>query len=301
MTKKINLCTLTDVLPKAELGGYAVGSFSPRYTAMIIPVLRAAQITKSPIIIQISENEFGWYQLNPQAFADTFFAVLQEEEITIPVVLHLDHTRQHATIHKSIEAGFSSVMMDASSKPFLENVKFTKAVVEYAHHRSVSVEAELGRIGTADFIETDTDEELFTNPEEARQFVLETNTDALAVSVGTAHGVYTVRKPRIDLERLQQIRARTLVHLVLHGGSGVPAAMIKEAIQLPGGGISKVNIATDLELAALKVLGRSERLLNEEMNALSPQEIKAAQNAVFDVVIEKITNFVGSAGKAEIG
>lgn len=301
MTKKINLCTLTDVLPKAELGGYAVGSFSPRYTAMIRPVLRAAQITKSPIIIQISENEFGWYQLNPQAFADTFFAVLQEEEITIPVVLHLDHTRQHATIHKSIEAGFSSVMMDASSKPFMENMKFTKAVVEYAHHRSVSVEAELGRIGTADFIETDTDEELFTNPEEARQFVLETNTDALAVSVGTAHGIYTVRKPRIDLERLQQIRARTPVHLVLHGGSGVPAAMIKEAIQLPGGGISKVNIATDLELAALKVLGRSERLLNEEMNALSPQEIKAAQNAVFDVVIEKITNFVGSADKAEIG
>jgi len=300
MAQKINLCTLTDVLPKAELGGYAVGSFSPRYTAMIRPVLRAAQSLKSPIIVQISENEFGWYRLNPVEFADTFFAVLQEEEITIPVVLHLDHTRQHDTIHKSIAAGFSSVMMDASSKPFSENVEFTKAVVEYAHQRSVSVEAELGRIGTADFIETDTDEELFTNPEEARQFVTETNTDALAVSVGTAHGVYTVRKPRIDLERLQQIRAKTSVHLVLHGGSGVPAAMIKEAIQLPGGGISKVNIATDLELAALSVLGRSERLLNDEMNALSPQEIKAAQDAVFDVVIEKITNFVGSADKAEI-
>lgn len=300
MAQKINLCTLTDVLPKAELGGYAVGSFSPRYTAMIRPVLRAAQSLKSPIIVQISENEFGWYRLNPVEFADTFFAVLQEEEITIPVVLHLDHTRQHDTIHKSIAAGFSSVMMDASSKPFSENVEFTRAVVEYAHQRSVSVEAELGRIGTADFIETDTDEELFTNPEEARQFVTETNTDALAVSVGTAHGVYTVRKPRIDLERLQQIRAKTSVHLVLHGGSGVPAAMIKEAIQLPGGGISKVNIATDLELAALSVLGRSERLLNDEMNALSPQEIKAAQDAVFDVVIEKITNFVGSADKAEI-
>jgi len=300
MAQKINLCTLTDVLPKAELGGYAVGSFSPRYTAMIRPVLRAAQSLKSPIIVQISENEFGWYRLNPVEFADAFFAVLQEEEITIPVVLHLDHTRQHDTIHKSIAAGFSSVMMDASNKPFSENVEFTKAVVEYAHQRTVSVEAELGRIGTADFIETDSDEELFTNPEEARQFVTETNTDALAVSVGTAHGVYTVRKPRIDLERLQQIRAKTSVHLVLHGGSGVPAAMIKEAIQLPGGGISKVNIATDLELAALSVLGRSERLLNDEMNALSPQEIKAAQDAVFDVVIEKITNFVGSADKAEI-
>jgi fructose-bisphosphate aldolase class II len=300
MTLNNNLYTLNEVLPKAELGGYAVGSFSPRYTAMIRPVLRAAQSSKSPIIVQISENEFGWYRLTPQEFADTFFAVLQEEAITVPVVLHLDHTRNHITIHKAIEAGFSSVMMDASSKPFAENVEYTKSVVEYAHPKFVSVEAELGRIGTADFIETDTDEELFTKPEEARRFVTETKVDALAVSVGTAHGVYTVRKPRIDLERLKQIRAKTPVHLVLHGGSGVPAAMIKEAIRLPGGGISKVNIATDLELAALKALGRDERLLNAEMNALSPQKIRAAQDAVFEVVIEKITNFVDSAGKAEI-
>jgi fructose-bisphosphate aldolase class II len=300
MTRNKIQCTLNEVLPKAELGGYAVGSFSPRHTAMIRPVLRAAQVSKSPIIVQISENEFGWYRLTPQEFADTFFAVLQEEAITVPVVLHLDHTRHHITIHKAIEAVFSSVMMDASSKPFAENVEFTKTVVEYDHPKFVSVEAELGRIGTADFIETDTDEELFTKPEEARWFVTETKVDALAVSVGTAHGVYTVRKPRIDLERLKQIRAKTPVHLVLHGGSGVPAAMIKEAIRLPGGGISKVNIATDLELAALKVLGRSERLLNSEMNALSSQKIKAAQDAVFDVVIEKITNFVGSGGKAEI-
>jgi fructose-bisphosphate aldolase class II len=299
MTHKFNVCTLNEVLPAAEQGGYAVGSFSPRYTAMIRPVLRAAQAAKSPVIVQISENEFGWYRVTPQVFAQKFFSVLEEEQISVPVVLHLDHTRHAITVHNAIEAGFKSVMMDASSKPILDNIEMTESIVEYAHPKSVSVEAELGRIGTADFIETDTDEELFTNPEEAMMFVYKTNVDALAVSVGTAHGVYTVRQPRIDLERLQKIRAKTSVHLVLHGGSGVPAAMIAEAIQLPGGGISKVNIATDLELAALHALGRTERLINEEMDALPISKIQAAQNAVFDVVTEKIYNFVNSSAKAE--
>ena len=123
--------------------------------------------------------------------------------------------------------------------------------------------------------------------------------DALAVSVGTAHGVYTVRQPKIDLPRLRAIRALTPVHLVLHGGSGVPAEMMQAAIKLDGGGVSKVNIATDLELAALGALGREQYLTDAEMTALSPEEITHAQAAVERTVSDKISNFLRSQDQAD--
>lgn len=292
-----NLYSLLDVLPIAEKHSFALGSFSPRYTPMIRPVLKAGEETRSPLIVQISQKEFDRYGITPFEFAETFFKVYSEEKITVPVVLHLDHTKDISVIKKAIDAGFTSVMIDASDKEFEENVRITKEVVEYAHAREVSVEAELGKIGTTDFIETDTDEELYTDPEEARKFVELTGCDCLAVSVGTAHGVYLVRKPKIDIERLKAIRSKTPVHLVLHGGSGVPAEMVKEAIQLPEGGISKVNIATDLELAMLKALGREERLTNEECKSLDKDQLQLAQDAVKKVVIDKMENYVGSADK----
>ena len=153
-------------------------------------------------------------------------------------------------------------------------------------------------IRTTDFVETDRDEELYTDPDEAERFVRETEVDALAVSVGTAHGVYKVRKPRVDYDRLRAIRTRTPVHLVLHGGSGVPAEMIAEAMRLPGGGISKVNIATDLELATLGALGREERMTDAECRALPPDELERARAAVEQTVVDKIENFVRSRGRA---
>ena len=291
------LRTLYQILPLAERGGYAVGSFSPRTTAMIQPVLRAGQAARSPLIVQISQKELTRYQITPRRFAEEVFAQVDQEHITVPVVLHLDHTREFAVIEDAIAAGFTSVMIDASEKPLDENIAVTRQVVDYAHARDVSVEAELGRIGTADFIETDSDEELYTKPDEAERFVRETGVDALAVSVGTAHGVYTVRQPRIDIPRLRGIRDLTSVHLVLHGGSGVPAEMMQAAIQLEGGGVSKVNIATDLELAALAALGRDGYLTDAEMNALSPEEKARARVAVAQTVTDKIINFVGSNNK----
>jgi len=292
--KSTVLKTLSQVLPFAERGGYAVGSFSPRTTAMIQPVLRAGQAARSPLIVQISQKELTRYQITPHVFAEEFLAQLECQHINVPVVLHLDHTREVAIIRDAIAAGFTSVMIDASEKPLDENIATTREVVEYAHPRGVSVEAELGRIGTADFIETDNDEELYTRPEEAERFVRETGVDALAVSVGTAHGVYTVRQPKIDLPRLRAIRALTPIHLVLHGGSGVPAEMMQAAIQMEGGGVSKVNIATDLELAALAALGRDHFLTDAEMNALSSEEKALARVAVERTVTDKITNFVRS-------
>jgi fructose-bisphosphate aldolase class II len=296
-----NLLTLREALPIAEQGRYALGSFSPRYTAMIQPVLRAAERARSPLIVQISSNEFRRYQVTPAAFAAEFFEQLRGLGINVPVVLHLDHTKDMPTIMAAIEAGFTSVMIDASEAPLDENIARSREVVAYAHGRGVSVEAELGRIGTTDRIETDDDVELYTDPGEAAAFVGATGVDALAVSVGTAHGVYLVRQPKVDIERLRAIRDRTAVHLVLHGGSGVPAEMLAQAIRLPAGGVSKVNIATDLELAALSALGRDERMTDAEMSAL-PDELRAqARAAVAACVHDKIANYLGSAGQADSG
>jgi ketose-bisphosphate aldolase len=293
-----NVITLKQALEMAEKHGYANGSFSPRYTPMIVPVLKAGQQTNSPLIVQISEKELIRYDITPKEFGDEFYKQVRELNITVPVVLHLDHTKALPTIAAAIEAGFTSVMIDASEKNLDENIAISKEIVEYAHARGVSVEAELGMIGTTDFVETDTDEELFTDPQEAERFVRETGVDALAVSCGTAHGVYMVRKPRIDFARLQAIRTLTPVHLVLHGGSGVPAEMMGEAIRLPGGGVSKVNIATDLELAFLGALGREERMTNAECKALSADMLQKGRDAVQETVVDKITSFLGSKGFA---
>ncbi len=301
-SRPANVLTLGEALPVAEAAGYALGSFSPRYPAMLRPTLGAAEAARSPIIVQIGGVEFRHYGVSPAAFAEEFFRQLAALGITVPVVLHLDYTKDLATIEAAIAAGFTSVMIDASELPLAENIAQTRAVVALARRHGVSVEAELGRISSTDTIESDgsgDDAELYTDPEEARRFVAETGVDALAVSVGTAHGVYLVKEPTIDFARIAAIRALTPVHLVLHGGSGVPAAMVAQAIALPGGGVSKVNIATDLEQAALAALGRSERLTSATMSALPASEIARAQAAVATVVDDKLRNFLGSAGRAD--
>ncbi len=292
------VATFDRLLSEAERGRYAVGSFSPRTTAMIAPVLQAGKEMSSPLIVQISQKELDRYGISPAAFAREFYASLERERITLPVILHLDHTKVFPLIQEAIEAGFASVMIDASDKPLEENITVTRRVVEYAHARGVAVEAELGRIGTGDFVETDSDEEMYTVPQEAQRFVQETGVDALAVSVGTTHGVYSVRQPKVDFERLSAIQKLTQVHLVLHGGSGVPAEMIQAAVRLDQGGVSKVNIATDLELAVLAALGREKYLTDAEMSSLPPEKLSRAREAVKSVVKEKIGSFLGSGMKA---
>lgn len=293
-----SLLPLAPALAAAERGGYALGSFAPRYTSMIRPILRAGERTRSPMIVQISQREFERYGITPRSFADSFFTAFEAERPTVPIVLHLDHTFEIRVIEEAIAAGFTSVMIDQSAKPLEENIAVSAEVARLAHARGVSVEAELGKIGTTDFIETDEDEEHFTDPDEAGRFVAETGVDALAVAVGTAHGHYVTRRPRVDLERLRAIRERTPVHLVLHGGSGVPAGMIHDAIRLPGGGVSKVNIATDIEHAMLTALGRSERLTDEACRALPPDQMRLAEDAVERTVVDKIETYLLSAGRA---
>src|SRR5215207_1453324 len=297
-TRPANVHSLNAVLAAAERGGYAVGSFAPRSTAMIRAVLLAGQALQSPLIVQISQKELARHQVDVYQFGETFYKEVETLGITVPVVLHLDHTRELAPIKDAIAAGFTSVMIDASEKPFEANVETTREVVEYAHPLDVSVEGELGRITTTDYVETDTDDELYTVPQEAGAFVRATGVDALAVSVGTAHGVYLVKQPTIDYERLRAIRQHTNVHLVLHGGSGVPPQMVQQAIQLPGGGVSKMNVATDLEISMLDALSRDGHLTDAELNALPDEAIARARNAVEAVVRDKMKRFLMSEGKA---
>ena len=295
MTKVDNL---TNILRHAAENGYAAGSFSARYTKLILPIIQAAVNTNSPVIVQLSEKEIIRHKVSAEAFAKEFYRVVEELQPKVPVVLHLDHTKTLETIQAAMDAGFTSVMIDASEKNFDDNVAVTKQVVEMAHRRNITVEAELGKIGTTDFVETDHDEEMYTIPEEAKMFCAQTDVDCLAVSVGTAHGVYTVRQPNIDFKRLEEINKLTPTPLVLHGGSGVPSEMVVKAAALPTGGVSKVNIATDLELEMLAVVGRSGHMTEEELNTYSDDIIEKAREAVRLLVEDKIRYYLGSSNKA---
>lgn len=298
--KPENVLTLRELLPVAQQRGFAVGSFSPRYPKMIPPILRAAQRLSSPLIVQISQKDMTRCGVAVLPFAEAFYRHLRDHEITVPVTLHLDHTEEPAVIEAAIDAGFSSVMIDASDRPLADNIAQTRAVAEIAHARGVSVEGELGTIGAFGFSETEaTDEAAMTDPGQVEGFVRGAQVDALAVSVGTVHGVREGSSVTIDVERLRLIRERTEVPLVLHGGSGISAAALTAAIRVPGGGVSKVNLATDLELAMLRALGSEVRLVDAQIEALSAAELKRAQAAVERVVEEKIATYLLSGGGAQ--
>lgn len=274
-----------------------MGSFSPRNTVLIDYVLQAAQEKRAPILVQISSNELRWFSLSAKEFADQFYECRKKYDV--PAILHLDHTYDPQVVFEAIEAGFQSVMIDASKLDFEENIRMTKEVAVYAHQHDVAVEAELGNIGGADKLETGGDEELYTVPEQVVEFVARSECDTLAVSIGTAHGVYPVKDPKIDFERLKKIRALTDTPLVLHGGSGLPGATVRRAIQLDGmGGIAKINIATDLELVFQKEMGVG-RMSNAEVKKLNPKMLERAGEAVKALCEDRICNYLFSAGKAD--
>lgn len=228
----MKIIPITEMLKRAEQGGYGVGSFSARNTYLIDAVLQAAENTGSPVIVQISANEFNWFQVSAKEFADRFYQVADRYQVE--AVLHLDHTKELSIIRDAIDAGFTSVMIDASQKEFEENIRITKEVTDYAHAKGVAVEAELGKIGSADKVETDNDESLYTDPAEAEEFVRRTGVDTLAVSIGTAHGVYPVKNPQIDLNRLQDIRSRTAIPLVLMAAPGCRRKRCGRLLRFPG-------------------------------------------------------------------
>lgn len=291
--------TLAEILPPAQTAGYAVAAFSCRYRACIRPVVEAAMELRSPVIVEVSQRELGWFAVTPRDFRDELERTVRDLRVDVPFALHLDHSWDLPIIESAIEAGFTSVMIDASARPLADNIAATREVVDLARGRAVSVEAELGKLTTTDKLESENDEEMFTDPREAKEFVAQSRCDALAVSVGTAHGVYPVANPRIDFERLAAIRRQIgPTPLVLHGGSGLPTDTVHRAMSLPGGGISKMNIGTDLEQALLGALGGRERMTSAELDALDPALVGPALAAVKDVARDKMRDFVRSAGRA---
>lgn len=290
--------TTKEIMIPAQKAGYAVAAFSARYRACIRPVVEAAMETRSPLIVEISQRELGWFALTPREFRDELEKVIHDLKVNVPFALHLDHSWEYDVIKSAVEAGFTSVMIDASSKPFDENVRLTREIVNMAHPVGVSVEAELGKLTTTDKLETENDEEMYTDPEEAKAFVAQSGCDTLAVSVGTAHGVYMVKNPKIDFDRLAEIRKLLPdTPLVLHGGSGLPPETVHRAMALPGGGISKMNIATDLENALLAAMGGLKRMTSAELDALDPELRAKGLAAVKAEATDKIVNFVRSAHK----
>lgn len=237
------LVTMKEILVPARKKSYAVGAFEFWSLDSAQAVVEAAHELKMPVILQAGfiEAEFAGGLKNLVQIAK-----LVAEEVTIPVALHLDHAESYQFICQAIDAGFTSVMIDASHLSFAENVKLTAAVVAVAKPGGITVEAELGRLaGSEANLAVSEEEATQTDPDEAARFVAETGIDALAVAIGTAHGFYK-STPRINIERLKKIAAQVSLPLVLHGGSGTPEEKIKEAIKY---GIAKVNICTEFVAA----------------------------------------------------
>lgn len=253
------LVTLREVLAPAMDQRYAVPAFDCVEDVMLRAILETAEEKHAPVILMalvgagLNGNGWVYWPGLARAVADHH---------KIPIVLHLDHASSLDEISAAVEGGFSSVMIDGSRLPFGQNVQLTKAAADIAHRRGLSVEGELGHVGGANLQETRHVESILTEPGEVAQFVAQTGVDALAVSIGTAHGVYRAQ-PRLNIERLKQLRAASPVPLVLHGGSGTPADQLRQAVR---NGICKVNLFADQRRA----LGRGLRRAAEQIRRDDP-------------------------------
>lgn len=249
---------------------------------MVASVIKAAEITKKPAIVMLLPEHVT---LNKTADFEGFAAMVMKlaEKASVPVALHLDHSFDENEVRRAIDAGFTSVMFDASKDSLEENIRRTKAVVEYAHAKGVSVEAELGSVGLA----KDQDNEktdFYTKPESVKEFCESTGVDSLAIAIGNAHGDYPF-PPKLDLARLDEINAITDVPLVLHGGSGIPDDQLAEAFSR---GINKFNYGTDV----LRCYDQAIRRYHEEhqpatsLDALGIAE--AVQKAMTEFIVKKM-------------
>ena len=250
-------------------------------------ILGAAEARRSPIILQIAEAHFSYVDIEQITPAIRHMS----ERASVPVVLGLDHGLSIETIVRALRAGFSTVMFDGSKLPFEDNVEQTRLVVRIAHAVGVSVEAELGRVGGAEGGEelAVAREEFFTDPEQAKEFVQRTGVDALAIAIGNAHGVYKF-EPKLDFDRLMEIKRATGVPLVLHGGSGIPDPDFRRAVQL---GISKINFFTEMSREATD---RVKRMIAEDPKIIGLQDLLlGAKDAIREVVEDRIEVF-GSSG-----
>ena len=306
----MSLLTNKEVMKAARAGGYAVGAFNINNMEILQAVVEAAREEKSPVIVAATPGAVKYAGLNYL----TAMAKTAAELTQVSMTLHLDHGTDVDTAAKCVEAGFTSVMIDGSHLNFEENITLTKKVVEIAHPKGVSVEAELGRLAGVEEVAVEEREAILTDPAGAKEFVDRTGVDALAVAIGTSHGAYKFKgEPKLDFARLKEIREMVDVLLVLHGASGVPEEIVKKAkkygAELPGAkgipdesirraislGITKINIDTDLRLA---LMASVREVLATQPKEFDPRKILGpAKEAIKEVVRAKMKLF-GSAGKA---
>ncbi|BCV22275.1 class II fructose-bisphosphate aldolase [Moorella sp. Hama-1] len=279
------LTSSAEILSQAQKEGYAAGAFNFHNLEVLQAIIETADAEKAPVILQITPT----YLEKIGATAAAAMAREAAAAAKVPVALHLDHSNSWQWIIWALAHGFTSVMIDASKFPLVENIALSRQVAEAAHAVGASAEAELGHIGgVEDSVDRGNADASLADPTEAARLVAESGIDALAPALGTAHGLY-MSEPKIDFARLDKIRKLTPVPLVLHGGSGIPDAMIREAIRR---GIAKVNIGTELKVAWAGAMEAA-------MTAGEKEPWKAAvkaREAVREIVRHKIY-LCGGAGK----
>ena len=310
------LVTTTEMFKKAYDGGYAIGAFNVNNMEIVQGITEAAGELKSPVILQVSKGA--------RAYANhTYLVKLVEaaviENPEIPIALHLDHGDSFELCKSCIDDGFTSVMIDASSKPFAENIALTRQVVEYAHDHGVVVEAELGTLaGIEDEVNVSAEDSSYTHPEEVQEFVEKTGCDSLAIAIGTSHGAYKFKpgtKPQLRFDVLEEVEKKLPgFPIVLHGSSSVPQEFVEKINRfggnMPGAigvpedqlrkaasmAVCKINIDSDLRLAMTASI---REYLAEHPDHFDPRQyLKPARQAIHDMVAHKIVDVLGCDGKA---
>lgn len=314
----MGLVTTKEMLKKAYEGGYAVGAFNVNNMEIIQGIMEAAAENNSPVILQVSAGARKY--ANPiylKKLVEAALEVNQKKGIDIPVALHLDHGADFEICKDCIDNGFTSVMIDGSKYSFEENVSLTKKVVDYAHEHGVTVEAEIGKLaGIEDDVNVSSDDAMFTNPDEAVEFVKKTGCDSLAIAIGTSHGAYKFKgEPKLRYDILEEISNRLPgFPIVLHGASsvpqefvdkcnkyggnipgakGVPEELLKKAGQMA---VCKINIDSDIRLA---LTANIRECFFENPEVFDPRTyLSKAREAVKDMVSHKINDVLCSNNKA---
>lgn len=283
----MSLESMTSMLKKAQEGKYAVGQFNINNLEWTQAVLEAAQENNSPVILGVSEGAMK-YMGGAKVVADMVKALVETMDVKQPVALHLDHGSSFESCKAAIDAGFTSVMIDGSHHPIAENVEMTKQVVEYAHAKGVSVEAEVGTVGgNEDGVVGGVK---YADPQECLM-VTEVGIDALAAALGSVHGEYH-GEPVLGFKEMEEIRDLTKMPLVLHGGSGIPEHQIKKAIEL---GHCKINVNTECQQSFTK---KVREVLANDSEVYDPRKIIGpGRDAIKQTVTDKMIEF-GSVNKA---
>ncbi|AWE06282.1 fructose-bisphosphate aldolase [Lysinibacillus sp. 2017] len=282
------LVSMKEMLITAKAEGYAVGQFNINNLEWTQAILQAAEEEKSPVILGVSEGA-GKYMGGFIAVVKMVEGLMESYKVSVPVAIHLDHGSSFEKCKEAIDAGFTSVMIDASHYPYEENVAITKNVVDYAHARNISVEAELGTVGGEE--DGVIGGIMYANPQECKALVEATGIDCLAPALGSVHGPYK-GEPNLGFAEMEEISTLTDLPLVLHGGTGIPTKDIQRSVSL---GTAKINVNTENQIAATKVI---REFLNSDSKAYDPRKyLGPAREAIKATVIGKMREF-GSSQKA---